>query len=203
MQKLIKLNDQHYIIVNDSEIKEGDWVCNIQKPYIKQCQDIDVDYYNKRNDVFKKITHSTEPLEYKYGSQKHGFNMGVMSSDIKLVYDQIKPLDLSEVEEAINGYSVENAAYHFCDNVVHPKDETQSLYFAFCTGFKAHQELVKDKLFTVEDMRKAMWEVDRLKTTNLTTENFSKLVDKYIQSLLPKTEWECIIHEQVKISLAL
>ncbi len=101
MQKLIKLNDQHYIIVNDSEIKEGDWVCNIQKPYIKQCQDIDVDYYNKRNDVFKKITHSTEPLEYKYGSQKHGFNMGVMSSDIKLVYDQIKPLDLSEVENKI------------------------------------------------------------------------------------------------------
>ena len=206
MQKLIKLNDQHYIIVNDSEIKEGDWVCNIQKPYIKQCQDIDVDYYNKRNDVFKKITHSTEPLEYKYGSQKHGFNMGVMSSDIKLVYDQIKPLDLSEVEEAINGYSVENAAYHFCDNVVHPKDETRSLYFAFCTGFKAHQELVKDKLFTVEDMLNFSWWLNKNLGQYSSDENAHfelKYFNQWKKLNPPQTEWDVTFHEQGKISLAL
>jgi hypothetical protein len=186
---LIKLNDQHYIVVDDSEIKEGDWVCNIQRPYIKQCQDIDVDYYNKRNDVFKKITHSTEPLEYKYGSQKHGFNMGVMSSDIKLVYDQIKPLDLSEVEELINGYSVEKMSYEATkkqlirifsgESAEDIDDDIQKRRYYYELGFNAHKELVKDKLFTVENIEQAMIE-------GLTIEQFW---EKCCKSLLPKTEW--------------
>ena len=100
MQKLIKLNDQHYIIVDDSVIKEGDYYIDDTNT-IRQSVTSDKDYWSSRAD-YKKITHSTEPLEYKYGSQKQGFNMGTMSSDIKLVYDQInnlmtKTLNISQI----------------------------------------------------------------------------------------------------------
>ena len=54
MQKLIKLSDQHYVVVDDSEIKEGDYRVNIQRGYIKLVDD-NPEYYNKRNDVFKKV----------------------------------------------------------------------------------------------------------------------------------------------------
>ena len=61
MQKLIKLNDQHYIIVDDSEIKVGDWYLTFMNNKIigepRKCSD---DSYNFSN--CKKITHSTQPL---------------------------------------------------------------------------------------------------------------------------------------------
>lgn len=58
MKHEIIKTENYLLIVDESEIKVGDWTCNIQRPYIKECQDIDVEYYNKRNDVFKKvITH--------------------------------------------------------------------------------------------------------------------------------------------------
>jgi len=54
MNKLIKLSDTHYIIVDDSEIIGGDYRVNIQRGYI-QLVDDNPEYYNKRNDVFKKV----------------------------------------------------------------------------------------------------------------------------------------------------
>lgn len=47
--------DNYLLVVDESEIKEGNFVCNIQRPYISPCDSIDVGYYNRRNDVFKKI----------------------------------------------------------------------------------------------------------------------------------------------------
>ena len=53
--KLVKLADDHYIIVDDSEIKEGDWVVTKENTV----HQVDyVDAYTKIND-WKKITHST------------------------------------------------------------------------------------------------------------------------------------------------
>lgn len=37
MNKLIKVSDDHYIIVDDSEIKEGDWFWTPIKRSIEQC----------------------------------------------------------------------------------------------------------------------------------------------------------------------
>jgi hypothetical protein len=64
--KLIKINTDHYVIVDDSEIKEGDFVINIQRNHIypTPVQVIDVEYRNRRNDVFKKITHSTNRSKF-------------------------------------------------------------------------------------------------------------------------------------------
>ena len=66
--------------LSDEEIKEGDWVCNIQRPYIKQCQDIDVDYYNKRNDVFKKIIATTDSSLVYNHKELHEVQAVIMES---------------------------------------------------------------------------------------------------------------------------
>lgn len=52
--KLIQIDSEHYIIVDDSEIKEGDW-------HLKNDKLITRSYIIDEN--CKKITHSTEPLE--------------------------------------------------------------------------------------------------------------------------------------------
>lgn len=54
--KLIKLNEDHYIIVDDSEIKEGDYLYSFSNKKIVVA--------NKLTDLYihsKKITHSTQP----------------------------------------------------------------------------------------------------------------------------------------------
>lgn len=91
--KLIKINEEHYIIVDDSEIKEGDFVydtiTNTIWTWEKYNEDeIDSKYSGK---VFK-ITHSTQPLEkFTYDNLSHE----VFSMD----YHNIKPISLQEVKE--------------------------------------------------------------------------------------------------------
>lgn len=46
--------ENYLLVVDDSEIKEGDYRVNIQRGYIKLVDD-NPEYYNKRNDVFKKV----------------------------------------------------------------------------------------------------------------------------------------------------
>ena len=196
MQKIIKLTDTHYIVVDDSEIKEGNWVCNIQRPYAKQCQDIDVDYYNRRNDVFKKITHSTQPLEPSIKSDRH---------DNPEEFVLIKPLSLSEVEEAINGYST----YELFKKIDGSCEKGQYEHWLFEQGFNAYKELVKDKLFTVEDMRKVFevgfnfGEEDEEVKNAFDDKTYNKdiMFNEAIQSLLPKTEWEVEFDENGKLKL--
>ena len=55
--KLIKINTDHYVVVDDSEIQEGNWVLPIDNiPYqIKNKEDV--------LNFDKKITHSTQPLD--------------------------------------------------------------------------------------------------------------------------------------------
>ena len=172
--KLIKLSDTHYIIVDDSEIKEGDLVRWSKDFNVGQT----VDSINKDWSEWKKITHSTEPLE------------------------NVKTISLSEVEEVIYGYSVEKMAKN-----EFPVDKYQQDWafrrMGFVKGFKAHQELVKDKMFTVEDIRKAMFEVYKngIRSSKEGKESFSEISNRIIQSLLPKTEWLIEFDEQGKITL--
>lgn len=127
-------------------------------------------------------------------------------------FEDIKQLSLSEVEEVINGYnleekseqSFENMGYH---STVTPHEEKQ-FKLGYKLGFKAHQELVKDKMFTIEDLRKAFEEgVDaQFMSMNIDTyeqrEQYRKTrLNTIIQPLLPKTEWDIEINEQNKITL--
>lgn len=189
-QRLIKLSEEHYIVVDDSEIKLGDWF------YYKQFgediayqtnKDTNLANINNPDKYFRKITHSTKTLIY----------------DNELGYTSIpnvSKITLSEVEEAIYGYSVDKMAY---EHDVKTGLSSEFDYNIFELGFKAHKKIVKDKLFTVEDMRKAIrygFDVGFCSNSSNKTKNNLQSEEQFIQSLLPKTEWEVeFIDGQLKL----
>lgn len=202
MNKLIKLSDTHYIVVDDSEIKEV-WEGFAYKHDIEGKV---FKHFYTENEWYKdakKITHSTQPLEPSIKSDKH-------NNPKEFVL--IKPLSLSEVEEAIYGYSVENIWEEFntLHNIDIPLGKEQFIkVFRF---FNVHKELVKDKLFTVEDMKNAIKMARQMKDdsvddtfdvedisgcTEVCTYGWRKKHsdEQIIQSLLPKTEWDCCISD--------
>ena len=62
--KLIKINTDHYIVVDDSKIEVGDWYIDDTKQIRKALVSDEV-YWQHRsyNREYMKITHSTQPLE--------------------------------------------------------------------------------------------------------------------------------------------
>ena len=183
--KLIELSETHYIVVDDSEIKEGSWVINGNSKIFQ---------YTKESisgiNYCKKITHSTEQIE-RYDHPAGGYEG---------TFDKIKPLSLSEVEEAINEYSVEKMAEENGNNYAHSYNPD-----IFIEGFKAHQELVKDKLFTEIDKQIADFKHDLRESTStyvkLNCEGALFGLKRLKQSLLPKTEWDVEFDEQGKLRL--
>ena len=187
--KLIKLSDTHYIGIDDSEIKEGDYkICLNDKAISRYLCKKSIESDTLCKDC-KKITHSNQPLE----------NINFVDEAEGKIIPKIKPLSLSEVEEAINGYSVEKMAEN-AENLeysdVDPLDPCGysgvDFNVGYQKGFNAHKELVKDKLFTVEDMEKAIELGNETKLLHKVQHPFerSQQIKRIIQSLLPKTEWE-------------
>ena len=199
-QTLIKLSETHYIIVDDSEVREGDWCAynkshNSKKPQweIVQCGSIEREEMHPISEGrlllwMKKITHSTQPLD----KDIHGF--GYWTKDII-------PLYLSEVEELVLGYSVEKMAEDNWNSDSYNGELFDNQKDGYCAGywegFNAAMELVKDKLFTVEDMRKAVLK-GRIRGGNISPKY---AIEDIIQSLLPPTQWPVTFDEQGKLKL--
>ena len=145
--KLIEIKkDSHYIICDDSEIKNYDW------------NNFDFSDFSEMPNV---ITHSTQPLD-KNEVGNDGFEFDARSTYLPT---RIKSLSLSEVQEAINGYNLDDLKSKWYNT--QEEDRSESFVFQYSgviddaleagikIGFNALKELVKDKLFTVEDMKKA------------------------------------------------
>lgn len=186
MKKLIKLSKTHYIIVDESEIKKGD-------PALHDFGmgyeiEIPCDPDNLKSNTRFKITHSTQPLEH--GTEP--FDNGVQYQKI---FNKIRPLSLPEVEELIYGYSVEKLSESANGYSVYGKPLGEK-YLAFNegyqSGFNAHKELVKDKLFTIEDIIQALKAgfTAGADHSRLANNPMNLFVDKYINQLSLKTEWE-------------
>lgn len=193
--KMIKLSDTHYVVVDNSEIKESDHFVN-QHNQISKCVKSLEDWLKDNDSTIKKITHSTKPLEQYYGAK---------DGTIPFVYHKIKPLSLSEVEEAIHGYSVDEIAFSQWGG-----GQTTITIDAFIDGFKAAMELVKDKLFTKKQMEMlfayahqiGMNSVLQIQSPHLLhKQDTDKLRDEFIQSLLPKKEWDVEFDENGKLKL--
>ena len=180
-RKLIEIRkDAHYIIADDSEIKEGDFI------YESDQRNINITGlgYSKNNKDFK-ITHSTQSLS---GDNK--FNVSY------------KLISLSEVQELIYGYNIEKIADEkFPEDGKHNNRMWKAL--GFVKGHNFHKELVKDKIFSVEDMNILLFslltEFEFNRITN--RESFEHHFNKYLQSLLPPTEWEVEFDEQGRLKL--
>lgn len=166
--KLIKITNDHYVVVDDSEIEENDWCCNIQRPYIKQCQDFDVIYYNKRNDLFKKITHSTLPLE-----QMKQPNKEICIGNFMKGQSKIQPLSIQEVKELIGEVDVEKKAFEYTS-------VSQAHRRGFIDGYNQALEDNKEKKYTERDLWRAF---DSGKAGKLAVEFYETLLQH-------KTEWE-------------
>lgn len=201
MIKLIKISNIHYIVVDDSEIKGGDWVLTKENTI----HQVDyVDGYIKINN-WSKITHSTQPFGFLQED-------GLSTANLKLNWGSAKQLLLSEVEEVIGTYNPNNFDY-FKDRLPYygrKENETHDFYLirkgelnGFEIGFNTHKELTKDKVFTIKDMKKAIdMSLERryIKYSGNQTEP-AYTVDQIIQFLLPETEWDIEFDEEGKIKL--
>jgi len=207
MEKLIKLSDTHYIGVDDSEIKEGDWIWynktigklifdqdDLGQGYELQVDNISYPIYDILN-IVKKITHSTQPLESSIKSDKH---------DNPKEFVLIKPLSLSEIEEAILGYSVVDKAQEIAKLLYNPEAHRNEsfkslLSVAFQEGFEAHKELVKDKLFIIEDLKDAF--NSGIIFGREGGESKEESFNRQLKNVFPKTEWDVEFDEQGKLKL--
>ena len=196
--KLIKISDEHFVVVDDSEIKAyrtyNETECHvlhIPSKSILACNGFGEMNGSKtiifaeplygREVLFKeckKITHSTEPLE-----------TGV-SIDFETIrcFNQIKPIYLLDIEESIHGYNLDKMAV----KVFGPFGLGLERATIWKAGFKACRELYKDKLFTIDDMDQAY--ICGLNDAG--QPGMRKMREDYIKSIQPKTEWDVEFDEQ-------
>ena len=173
-QKLIKINQDHYVVVDDSEIKEGDYCIDGYGKILpfSDLSDFGVGYDKK---TIKKITHSTKYL-----------NEGV-ELPTEIIF-----IPLIEVKELLGEVDVENMADLFSVNTdgIHPADS----YVAkkgYMKGYNQALEDNKEKKYTEEDIRKAYDEGYSVRDAHGDrSDNMTS--DEYVKSLQPKTEWEYI-----------
>lgn len=187
-----KLSDDHYIIMNDSEIKQGDWVYqqNFEKTnnqIISIKTEFQSNVANDKNGSYtkRKITHSTQP---------ESLGMGWMQS--------VQPLFLSEVKELLGVVDVEKKAFELAilfhntyeklapafgyetrlDTKVFDKYSANGkLMIAVCKEIYQALEDNKEKKYTEEDLADAI---------NMARNEPDMSGNAIIQSLQPKTEWE-------------
>jgi hypothetical protein len=79
-------NSFHIYITSDEEIKEGDYRLNIQRGYFKKSDKEGLRYYNKKNNVFKKI---------------------ILTPDVDLINDGIQAIDDEFLEWFVKNPSCE------------------------------------------------------------------------------------------------
>ena len=158
-----KLSEEHYIVVDDSEIKEGDW---IGFPNLKKF--VPVQYLG--GDLTggeKKITHSTQPLEW-FGGEI------IFLSEVKEL------LGVVDVEKKANEYFTETNPYH--------PEYNEGLHIGYKVGYNQALEDNKDRKYTREDLLDAYtWGF--LEGTER-GDDVTDSVNKFSQALQPKTEWE-------------
>ena len=173
--KLIQINTDHYIVVDDSEIKEGDWIIDIKDPLSPR----QIKTKHLLEDLFdseKKITHSTLPLEK--------FTYDNLSDEVfSMDYHNIKPISLQEVKELIGEVDVKK-------KMISPYPINTQNDVDWCNGYQRgyNQALEdnKEKKYTEEDLRKAIL-MARVRIENVSPK-YS--IDEIFLSLQPKTEWD-------------
>ena len=208
--KLIEIKkEEHYIVVDDSEIKIGSIV--LEKLTTGGCDFFtihsqnDIDVNNQMN-----VAYSTQPLEG--GTVIHGIE--------HKQFIKIKYLDLSEVEEAIYGYDVKKMAEKdvpFKQDGSYQTTRIDMNYEkrkGYIQGFKTALELVKDKFaLSIDQIHKIIAMSKMAKTDDGLIDMDSWISNGYegatpayseeeiIKSLLPKTEWDVEITPEGKIVL--
>ena len=167
--KLIKLSDDHYIVVDDSEIKEGDWYYDTNDkeslmPIYQRSQD------PKFYSGCKKITHSTN-----------------------IDWHEVYYIPLSEAKSLIGELVAEKRADDYGFQV--PYDGSNSFYDKekikhYLAGYNQALEDNKEKKYTEDDLRKAIDIAQKESWDEGGYLGKEHEPDEIIQTLQPKTEWD-------------
>lgn len=205
MQKLIKLSETHYIVVDDSEIKENQWYCNNKVLFLSNSK-FDEGNNPNQNKNNKLVTHSTQPLNCNCAINNRSLDLNC--AERNHCFDKIKPLSLSEVEELVLGYSVQKLSYEKYNDGSISTNTRNDWRECWKEGFKAHQKLVKDKLFTIENvinfynwLKKSYSSIKPLEEAQIVHRTTpDKIAEMYLQTL-QKSEWQITFDEQGKIKL--
>ena len=160
MQKLIK-TENYLLVVDDSEIKEGDYRVNIQRGYIKLVDD-NPEYYNKRNDVFKKVI----------------AHLPLNNSPILRDVDLLPPLEEEPTEEAKQ--RAEN--YMSLKGALEPKQVTlEEASWIFNPLKKLDGEFLRDAF-----VKGAKWQQEKM----YSEEEVKHIISEALQSALVKVDLE-------------
>jgi hypothetical protein len=164
--KLIKLQDK-FMLVNDEEIKEGDTYVYLNDGFTGLCKSQDhADKLNftKRN----RVVFSENP-------------------DFSLLSEaDCKAIGWVDVEKLAENYNNTFQA-RFGDKP--PYIQNAHIMNHWKEGFKAHQELVKDKMFSLEDINAIREMLVQGALTNMSCSSAVVELDKIIQSL-QQTSWD-------------
>lgn len=206
MQKLIKINELHYIVVDDSEILEGELVYrSLTHKDIYKIDSFGLHLYKRGSsgDGYQKITYSNQPLEEICCTPKGQIKRYIECKGCdkkQLGFNKVKLLSLSNIQEVINGYSVEKMAEKKFPNEnpsnIQLTSDINLRRICYKSGINDYKELVKDKLFTAEELENAF--IDGINNRYSEKRMTSK---EYLQSKLPPTEWEVEITPEGKIIL--
>ena len=112
--KIIKIKEDHFIIVDDSEIKVNDWYYLPRTNSAYECKEDPTELNLERSFGVAKITHSTQPIESltipgtyngpvwnKIKEIPLSEVKGLIGETDKPIYHNIKPISLQEVKELI------------------------------------------------------------------------------------------------------
>jgi hypothetical protein len=173
MQKLIKIKEDHYVVVDDSKIEVDDWYIEDAKQIRKFVVSDEVYWqYRPYDREYKKITHSTQPLELLSENGLSG--MG---------FSKVRPLNIFEVKELIGEVDLEILAANLANpNVCKTTN--------WIEGYNQALEDNKEKKYTEKDINKIRQILVEGAITNMSCSSAVVELDKYIQSLQLKTKWE-------------
>lgn len=198
---LKKLADDHYVVADTSEIKEGDYIINVQRNHIYPSPVLrdDVEYRNKKSDVFKKVTHSTKPIECdKMWTPLNGKDWicNTLMCCCKILNPKIKHIDLFYVKELLGEVDVEKKVKelmgipnYFLKDII-GTDMLSYLEF----GIECYNQCLednKDKRFSEEDIQNA-WAM------GYRGDSFEEMTDYFKQ---PKDTWEVEFDENGNLKL--
>lgn len=190
--KLIKLTEDHYIIVNNSEIKMDDYYLDDTNAVRLALTEAESYWTHRKH--YGKVTHSTTPLEQLYSAP---------DGSIPYVYDRVQPLSLSEVKELLGEVDVEKKAEHSSElqEGTYTPQHKITYKHGYIDGYNQSLEDNKDKKYTEEDMRVLFAStLQNAPSTESHTRMISDreyrnfvmdtLYDRLILLFQPKTEWE-------------
>lgn len=160
--ELIKINTDHYIIVDDSKIEDNDWMQRNDEHPVQAVPNFWWDF----KDRYRKVTHSTKELGSNVGSTYTPSNVKYLSlGEVKKITGEV---DMEELELKYHQQLIQRreVAKNFRGQVAgnHPdmftSREMLSMMEGFTDGYTQALEDNKNKQYTEEDM-KYMFECGR------------------------------------------